>query len=300
MRAPNALIPLLRAYVRWAPWGLGKRTLWTRAADPLAKRPRPFVARSAYGFRIAGDQRLIMPRCLYWFGAWEPPLSEWIRRTLRPGDVFVDVGANFGYFTLLAARAVAPGGSVVAVEASPATARRLEENLARNQVQNVRVVRVAAAAEEGAVPFYRAPWNDAEDSTVPREGTELMGEVRALPLPELLTEDELRRARVIKVDVEGGELGVLRGLAPAAAALPSNAQIAVEAHPNMLAPQGASLSDLLELLRPAGFRARELPVDISELAHLFPEHPSPTPLRPGDGGLRHLIFSRPAPPGASP
>jgi hypothetical protein len=116
MRAPAALTPLLRAYIRWIPW-LGKRTLWTRAAQPLARRPRRFVARSVYGFRIEGDQRLIMPRCIYWFGTWEPPLSEWIRRALRPGDVFVDVGANVGYFTMLAARAVAPGGLVVAVEA---------------------------------------------------------------------------------------------------------------------------------------------------------------------------------------
>jgi FkbM family methyltransferase len=233
-----------------------------------------------------------MPRCLYWFGTWEPPLSAWIRHSLRPGDVFVDVGANVGYFTLLAARSVSPGGSVVALEPSPATTSHLEENLARNRVDRVRVVEAAVAAEEGTVQFYRAPWNDAESSTVPGKGTEPVGEVRALPLPAALTEEELRRARVIKVDVEGGELGVLQGLRPAAGALRPDTEIAVEVHPDRLAAQGASLSDLLEVLHPAGFGARELPVDISELAHLFPEHPDPAPLRRGDGGLRHVIFSR--------
>lgn len=286
------LTPLLRAYLRWAPWRLGKRWLWTHLAEPLARRPRPFRARTAYGFRIAGNQELIMPRCIYWFGAWEPPLSEWIRQALRPGDIFVDVGANLGYFTLLAARAVAAKGAVVAVEASPDTARRLEETLAWNRVGNVRVVQAAAAADEGALPFYRAPWNDAEDSTVPGEGKELVGEVPALPLPVLLTETELRRARVIKIDVEGGELGVLRGLLPAAESLRPDAEIALEAHAEMLAAQGSSLSELLDQLRAAGFSARELPLDFSELAHLFPEHPEPRPLRPGDGGLRHLILSR--------
>jgi FkbM family methyltransferase len=294
MRAPDAFIPLLRAYIRWIPWRFGKRTLWARAAEPLARRQRAFVARSAYGFRIAGDQRLIMPRRIYWFGRWEPPLSEWIRRALRPGDVFVDVGANFGYFTLLAARAVAPGGWVVAVEASAVTAGRLRESLAQNGVRNVRVVNVAAAAEAGAVPFYRAPWDQAEDSTVPGNGKQLVGEVRALPLHALLAEPELRRARVIKVDVEGGELGVLRGLRPALAALRPDAEIAVEAHPDILASQGVSLCDLLDLLRPAGFGARELPRATSALAHLLPEHRDPAPLRPGDGGLRHVIFSRPS------
>jgi FkbM family methyltransferase len=294
MRAPDAFIPLLRAYIRWTPWRFGKRTLWARAAEPLARRQRAFVARSAYGFRIAGDQRLIMPRRIYWFGTWEPPLSEWIRRALRPGDVFVDVGANFGYFTLLAARAVAPRGWVVAVEASAVTAGRLRESLAHNRVRNVRVVQAAVAAEAGAVPFYRAPWDQAEDSTVPGKDKELVGEVRALPLHALLTPPELRRARVIKVDVEGGELGVLRGLRPALAALRPDAEIAVEAHPDILASQGGSLCDLLDLLRPAGFGARELPRETSALAHLFPEHRDPAPLGPGDGGLRHVIFSRPS------
>src|SRR5919109_5225137 len=129
METPDALTPLLRAYIRWAPWRLGKRTLWTWAGEALARQRRSFVARTRYGFRIAGDQSLIMPRCIYWFGVWEPPLSRWIRGALGPGDTFVDIGANFGYFTLLAARAVGPEGSVVAVEASRASVRRLEENL---------------------------------------------------------------------------------------------------------------------------------------------------------------------------
>src|ERR671922_2698937 len=133
METPDALTPLLRAYIRWAPWRLGKRTLWTWAGEALARQRRSFVARTRYGFRIAGDQALIMPRCIYWFGSWEPPLSAWIRRALRPGDVFVDVGANLGYFSLLAARAVAPGGSVVAIEAAAETVRRLEANIARNR-----------------------------------------------------------------------------------------------------------------------------------------------------------------------
>ncbi len=133
---------------------------------------------------------------------------------------------------------------MVAIEASPDTARRLDEALALNHIDNVRVVRAAAAEHEGAPPFYRAAWNDAEDSTVPAEGKQPAGEVRAAPLPALLTDDELRRARVVKIDVEGGELGVLQGPRPAAGAVRPDAEIAVEAHPEMLAAQGASLSDL--------------------------------------------------------
>lgn len=287
----SRMTPLVRAYIRWAPWRLGKRRLWEGVGAGLARRPRPFVARTRYGFEIAGDQSLIMPRCLYWFGTWEPSLSEWIAARLRPGDVFVDVGASVGYFSLLAARAVGPDGSVVAVEASPAAARRLKENLARNGVSNVRVVEAAAAAEEGRLTFYRAAWNDAESSIVAAGGRTVEGEVPAAPLARLLSEDELARTRVIKVDVEGGELGVLQGLAPVAGLLHRDAQVVVEAHPDMLALQGATVSDLADLLARSGFEARELATDLSELGHLFPPRATAGPLS-DSGGLRHLILSR--------
>jgi hypothetical protein len=77
-----------------------------------------------------------------------------------------------------------------------------------------------------------------------------------------------------------------------AARLRPDAELAVEVHEDMLAAQGASLADLLELLEPAGFGARELPVDLSELSHLCPHHPVPAPLDPHRTGLRHLILAR--------
>ena len=287
-----------RAYLRWAPWRFGKRALWSRVAAPLARRPRRFVARTSHGFWIEGDQRLLMSRCIYWFGAWEPPLSAWIRGVLRPGDVFVDVGANFGYFSLLAARAVGPIGSVVAVEASATTVRRLERNLARNRFSNVRIVHAVAGANDGRVPFYRAPWNDAESTTVPTQKHEPEGDVPAAPLPRLLTVEELARVRVIKIDVEGGELGVVEGLLPAIGALRDDAELAIEVHPAALARQGASVAELLGLVARAGFHARELPVDFSEIGHLFAAHPDPAVLGAGDG-VRHLILTRGAPRRAS-
>ena len=118
---PGVGFPVLRSYVRWVP-GPGKRALVPGLVEPhLAARPPEFTARTIHGARLRGDQRWIMPRCIYWFGVWEPLLSAWVESRLRPGDVFVDVGANMGYTSLLAARAVGPGGAVVAFEPAPAT-----------------------------------------------------------------------------------------------------------------------------------------------------------------------------------
>ena len=65
-------------------------------------------------------------------GLWESHVTAWLQQTLRPGQVFVDVGANVGYFTLLGGSLVGPAGSVVAVEAHP----RLAELLRRNVIMN--------------------------------------------------------------------------------------------------------------------------------------------------------------------
>ena len=98
--------------MRYAPLPAVRARLWSLGAE-RATRPRSFVVRTRYGFRFAGDQRLIMPRCVYWFGHWEPLLSRSLHATLRTGDVVVDVGANTGWYTLLAATAVGPSGRVV-------------------------------------------------------------------------------------------------------------------------------------------------------------------------------------------
>jgi FkbM family methyltransferase len=177
---------VLRSYVRWAP-GPGKRALVARLVEPrLATRPHAFTARTIHGARLRGDQRWVMPRRIYWFGVWEPLLSAWIERRLHPGDVFVDVGANMGYTSLLAARAVGPGGAVVAFEPAPETFAKLTGNLALNPSANVRAVQAAVGARETCVPFYRAPWNDAESSTVAGDGREAAGELSAAALAAML------------------------------------------------------------------------------------------------------------------
>ena len=65
-------------------------------------------------------------------GLWETHVTDWLQQTLRPGQMFVDVGANVGYFTLLGAQLVGPKGRVVAVEAHPGLAELLRRNVIMN------------------------------------------------------------------------------------------------------------------------------------------------------------------------
>ncbi|MEA2247417.1 MAG: hypothetical protein QOH46_1946 [Solirubrobacteraceae bacterium] len=274
------------------PGNVGKRALVERLVDPhLSRRAHPYVARTIHGARISGDHRLIMPRCIYWFGVWEPLLSRWIEERLRPGDVFVDVGANMGYFALLAASRVGASGGVVAFEPAPPTYAKLTANLALNPGAKVRPVRAAVGARDGAVPFYRAPWNDAESSTVQRSGAEPAGEVQAFPLARLLTGEEIARARIVKIDIEGGEWDAMRGLVPDLNRFASNVAFATEVHPD--SGPGRDAATLAEMLAPHGFVPSWLPVEFRSAAHLDRRPAaSPSPGLPPPGRLVHLILSR--------
>lgn len=246
-----------RGYLRHAPlaWP-GVEALARRVDEELQERPRRAVARTRWGGdRIGVDTEDLIQRFLYMWGAWEPHMSAWLRRTLQPGDMFVDVGANVGYFSLLAANVVGPAGGVVAVEASPAVHRRLVRHVAYNGRENVRTVNAAVSGRREALEFVLASRrNVGAGSVTPYQGqAEQRFTVEAEPLPQLLEEREIRKARVIKVDVEGAEGGVVRGMASMLERLRPDAEIAVEVAPSRMESVGESVDELLRTMADHGF-----------------------------------------------
>jgi FkbM family methyltransferase len=88
-------------------------------------------------------------------GLGEPAVQAALRQQLRPGMIFYDLGANIGFFSLLAARLVGPTGRVVSFEADPEVAERLRENVARNNLSHVVAEQKAVWSETRAVTFAR-------------------------------------------------------------------------------------------------------------------------------------------------
>jgi FkbM family methyltransferase len=276
-----AAVPLLRGAMR-APGGVGlKRVLYRCFLDPYTNlRAQRFEATSIYGTRFEGTLSGLVQRRLFHFGVFEPNLSDWMWRTLSEGDVMVDVGANVGYFTLLAARAVGPRGAVVAVEAAPSTFAALEANVARNGAANVRTLNVAANDRDDTLPIYTIPGEEhAGGASLARAVGPQEAIVAARPLCDLLTADEIARVRVIKVDVEGAEAAVIRGLLPALDRMRPDVEIVVEVLPETKAAVEA-------LFAQAGFHSRALPNPVD-------------PLAPAEAAVEYLVFSRPASNAAS-
>jgi FkbM family methyltransferase len=131
---------------------------------------------------------------------------EWLKSTLRPGDVFWDVGANVGVMTLVAARRCA---RVVAFEPEPSARRRLEENIAMNAIANVTVMPLALGARDGSGRMRRGPATNLGMSRL--ASGEEAGEAVAIRAADALVAEGVPAPDAMKVDVEGAELGVFEG-----------------------------------------------------------------------------------------
>jgi FkbM family methyltransferase len=185
-------------------------------------------------------------------GIGEPQVQKALMDHLRPGMTFYDLGANIGFFSLMAARLVGPEGRVVSFEADPEIAARLRENLARNQFTKAQVEEKAVWSEPTTVFFERVEPNTSPDrglghvsakgsapGSIAVEAISLDQYIAAHPAPDF-----------VKCDVEGAEVAVFRG---ATQLLSSKRPIfLVEMH------SPANHRALLDQLAGHGYRCRNL------------------------------------------
>lgn len=160
----------------------------------------------------------IGPDFIYWpiyMGLdFEPEPSSVVRQLVRPGDIVVDVGANFGWYTTLFAQAVDTSGRVFAFEPVPSTHARLTENLELNQLQGrVTVVRSAVADAPGTATVYvfKSLSHACSSLSTLNERDYQAVEAPLIKLDEYLSGQAIERVDFLKCDVEGAELAVLRG-----------------------------------------------------------------------------------------
>ena len=174
--------------------------------------PPTVVDAGDFEILVLDDDRAI-GRAIALTRAYEPEVSQTLRGLLRPGAVFVDVGANYGWHSLVAASVVGSDGAVISVEPNPRNAGLLRQSAERNGFSHLKVVAVAA----GDGPGFGALETDGSNGRI--VGIDA-GIVEALPcsfvVPVQRLDTIVRDAGdphvdVMKIDVEGFELSALRG-----------------------------------------------------------------------------------------
>ena len=166
---------------------------------------------------------------VFHFGIWEPEISHLISQILKPGDVFVDVGANVGYDTLLGSSLVGSRGQVIAIEASPTTFVELNKNIALNNSTNIRTVNAAVSDRVGTLDLFEiSARNCGAATTLAGRGGKLIASVDARPLAQILTPAEMHGVRLVKIDVEGAEPMILNNILDEIEVFPASMDLIVE------------------------------------------------------------------------
>jgi FkbM family methyltransferase len=219
--------------------------------------PRSLLrARHISGYSATCDLSDGVQKTMFYRGIFEPIPSRLILEALPIGGTFLDVGANAGHYTYLAAVAVGPSGCVHAIEAAPQNAQRLRSDLRANGLTD-RVVlhEVAVADVQGEMRLQHAPGAMPHGMRYLDPAATAGGDlVRVTTVDELLPD---LHADVVKIDVEGADLRVLRGMSKALASHPPRL-VVVEVIDRQLKRFGDSAEDLLAFMHQAGFQPQEI------------------------------------------
>lgn len=190
---------------------------------------------------------------------FEPEVVKCFRQLARPGMVILDVGANVGYYTLLASRLAGPTGKVVAVEPELINIQYLIKNLLENGCTNVILAPYAAGNAAKNATLYLSPSSRSGHSLLrPEQGGGQRQKVVMTALDDLLPGDLY--PQLIKMDIEGAEPLALKGMGRMLGDRRLEA-IIIECSKDHLSRRGLTPEALLDRLREHGFTCRALDRD---------------------------------------
>jgi FkbM family methyltransferase len=244
---------------RW-PWPeshfLRKLNKWLfRLREGAVREIEIFDGEFRYRFRCQSYTEFA--RCMKMF-IKEPGTCEWIKAQVQPGDVFYDVGANIGVYTVFAAQRVGPTGKVFAFEPHSATFARLLETISRNNLSRFVVpCNFALHERQGFFPFryYSQEAGSSQSQLMPRLSSPSAGNAGnpcefkfSASLDDLMAGEGFFPPDHVKIDVDGNELMILRGMRGLLSGSRPPKSIQVEI--NM-----RQRTDILSLMQSCGYQA---------------------------------------------
>jgi FkbM family methyltransferase len=172
----------------------------------------PVVTETLYGFRLHLDpvQDHGVERSIYYFGTYEKGTLHILDHILAPGDVFVDVGANIGLMSVFASQKVGEKGRVVSFEPNPKTRAILQKNISLNHCTNIRAEAFALSEQNKKSRIYdRWDVNRGGASLIAPEKPTDSYEIEETTFSDFFADTP--SIKLVKIDVEGYELNVLKG-----------------------------------------------------------------------------------------
>ena len=185
-------------------------------------------------------------------GVYENYEMEIFRCFCKVGATVVDIGANVGLYTSIAAAQVGRGGTVIAIEPHPESYQYLEKTVRGNNLTQVRTFRIAAGDSTRTVSLFLTAGNKADSRIYDDTGQRQKILTPMVDLDRLLADNEITKVDVIKIDIQGAEALALRGMSRTLADNP-HIVIFTEFWPWGIEQTGLSPVDFLRRLQEAGF-----------------------------------------------
>ncbi|PTQ10306.1 FkbM family methyltransferase [Sphingomonas oleivorans] len=247
----------------------------------LGREPIFPLTKGGERLRVPADLRYTTVSAYLLRDRVEPDLHE-LHRLLGPGDIFLDVGANIGLYTVKAARLVGSTGKVIALEPGHEAYLRLQRNVELNGFGHVTMLREAASDTDGEALLHHVPLGDDPQafSLIANARAEAGERVKTRRLDRLVEDLGLTRLDLVKIDVEGAEPMVLRGGLESLARLKPAVLFECNAYLNA-GGEGGSAETSWALLEGIGYRFFRLidgdfrPIDVApgDFCNILAVHP---------------------------
>jgi FkbM family methyltransferase len=213
---------------------------------------------SHFGLRILRDK------------AYEPQVTSFVEQLLLPGDVFIDLGANEGYFSVIASKLVGDAGKVFCIEPQRRLWPVLFDNFIANECHNVQLLPYAIGPEKGEAELILTPSINTGSSQIRKSVRTTFWErqkIKIYPLDSIVALYGIGEIKLMKIDIEGYELYALKS---ALKTLKKGAvkNIVIEFHPVQLKEFNQTVEETIAFLHQMGYRRSDTNEELFSLQEL--------------------------------
>jgi FkbM family methyltransferase len=163
-----------------------------------------------FGYEFWCDLSETIQRNIFLFG-YDDEAEQFIRSKLKAGDTFLDIGANVGFYSMLASSIVGERGRVISIEPNPKTFGRLRETIEANRITNVLALNLGLDRERGRLSLFIDPESGNDTATMVTHDGRASVEVEVYPLDEVAMAHQIDSVDYLKIDVDGFEPNVFAG-----------------------------------------------------------------------------------------
>lgn len=204
---------------------------------------------------------------------YEDDVKKIFLSKIKEGDIVIDVGANIGYFSLLAAKKIGSKGKIFAIEPMKQANNWLKKNLKLNDFKNVEVLEVAIGDKQGTMKMYKKSESSEMiilDPTISKTDLIMCGEINIKTIDNIISQKKIKKVNLLKIDVEGFEYEALLGCKES---FKSNKieNIICEIHTTYLKNREIDEQDIYSFIQENNFSIQELSI-YAETKHILAVH----------------------------